>query len=208
MDLELQKLVVERQVRQSKPDEIVDAMTAASELAAGTHDMHDPAIAPPQSYAEQKQREEAARRTAAQLGYVLAELPKYREHIFDLNGRPKYTKSMYGLFANVETPLAARMQWAGDLPAIEARLRNEAAEQRSRAVLDAERAKQRAADPGKVPFVRVLTEEQAHAESLAGRAEAADDRLARVEQANTELKAQLAALLAAQLPPEIGNAQL
>lgn len=125
-------------------------------------------FAPPANAGEQRNREVLARSRALALGYVLAVIPAWSaDNVTDLTGLNRATQLTYGLYRDVDTP-AVRVAYAGSLPQIEERIRQDEVAASRRASREQAAADYAAERP---QVARVLTEAQAHAESPAGRVE-------------------------------------
>lgn len=188
---ELQRAVVAKALAGDRADA---ALNSGLDVMRGMQDI-DAALSVdadmrPRSYAEQQQREQAASRLAAELGYVLAVLPNLSVTVQGLTG--PYQRGVYGLIANAGNPLCEHIVYHGELPQIEARLRADDRERQRRASREAVEAEH----AEKHPAYRVITEAQAYAESGAGRVAQIEAERAAERAELADIKAQLAALLA------------
>lgn len=185
LSLELQRLTVARQLDADHADaklhHNLQVMQGMQEIDAAVKADDDRR---PRSFDEQENRVRAAVQAAAQLGYVLAVVPGQAVQVQGLTG--PFQRQVFVLIANAGNVLAERVEYGPDeLHNIEARLDADMREHRRRVAREA----MEAAHPAELPVVRVITEDQAHAESPAGRLEAERSELA-------ALKAQVQQLLA------------
>jgi hypothetical protein len=174
LSLAYQRDAVARAVSTSQPDAglntALDTMRGMQTVDASLTDDHDTR---PRTAQEFRQREDAAAQLAAQLGYVMAVVPKYCEQIVPLTGGPAYERRIYALIAGGAAFNC--VQYLDELHNIERRLAADLTERARRASREAVAAEH----PAQVPVVRVLSEDEAHAQSPAGRIAKLESDLAR-----------------------------
>jgi hypothetical protein len=175
LSLAFQRDAVNRQLAASKPDAelntALDAMRGMQTVDASVTDDHDTR---PRTAHEWRQREDAAVQLAAQLGYTMAVVPKYCEQIVPLTGGPAYERRIYALIAGAGTAFNC-IQYLDELHNIERRLQADLTERARRASREAVAAEH----PAQLPVMRVLSEDEAHEQSPAGRIARLESELAR-----------------------------